>query len=340
MGPVQAMWPRGLERGWLAALFLVVATALASHAQGGVLPRVRPQAQPSSGTAVDAARVPTNILELQVALAWRGFRSGSIDGVPGPQTRAAILAFQRDEGLPATGMAGPDVLGRLPLDEPPLREHVVTASDLLALGVVPSTWAGKAAVDRLPHETLLEALSEQSAAHPALLRRLNPGLAWEAVVAGDRVTVPRFRDPPPRRAAKVRIDGPGRTLQALDERGRILLHAPCSLGRVPASRPRGTFHVARIVGHPTYDFDPARFPESGEARLLGRRLVLPPGPNNPVGIVWIGLDLPGHGIHGTPWPEKVGRTESHGCFRLANWDAASLARLAWPGLEVEVGGAE
>jgi lipoprotein-anchoring transpeptidase ErfK/SrfK len=78
------------------------------------------------------------------------------------------------------------------------------------------------------------------------------------------------------------------------------------------------------------------FPESAECRELGRRLILPPGPNNPVGRVWIGLDRPGYGIHGTPDPEKVGRTESHGCFRLANWDALTLLKLAWVGLTVEV----
>jgi lipoprotein-anchoring transpeptidase ErfK/SrfK len=78
------------------------------------------------------------------------------------------------------------------------------------------------------------------------------------------------------------------------------------------------------------------FPESEEARQLGRKLILPPGPNNPVGRAWIGLSLPGYGIHGTPDPEKVGRTESHGCFRLANWDAIALLGLVSIGLPVIV----
>nr|WP_237023456.1 L,D-transpeptidase [Lacunisphaera limnophila] len=73
-----------------------------------------------------------------------------------------------------------------------------------------------------------------------------------------------------------------------------------------------------------------------EAQELGRRLIIPPGPNNPVGVAWIGLDRTGYGIHGTPEPEKVGRTESHGCFRVANWDARTLLRLAWTGLPVTV----
>jgi lipoprotein-anchoring transpeptidase ErfK/SrfK len=78
------------------------------------------------------------------------------------------------------------------------------------------------------------------------------------------------------------------------------------------------------------------FPESPEAQAIGRKLILQPGPNNPVGVAWIGLDKPGYGMHGTPGPEQVGRTESHGCFRLANWDAEYLVKLVWIGMPVTV----
>jgi lipoprotein-anchoring transpeptidase ErfK/SrfK len=94
--------------------------------------------------------------------------------------------------------------------------------------------------------------------------------------------------------------------------------------------------VAVLVPDPDYTFDPEIFTESEEGRQLGRRLRIPPGPNNPVGLAWIGLDRSGYGIHGTPDPEKVGRTESHGCFRLANWNARLLLELAWIGLPVVV----
>ena len=89
-------------------------------------------------------------------------------------------------------------------------------------------------------------------------------------------------------------------------------------------------------GRIDYTFDPALFSESEEARTLDRKLWIPPGPNNPVGVAWIGLDLPGYGIHGTPTPEHVGRTESHGCFRLANWDARTLLGMVWVGMPVTV----
>jgi len=283
-----------------------------------------------------SGRSPTNTFEVQLALGWRGFRSGPVDGIAGPQTRAALMAFQRDEGLPMTGRVDAPVLARLRLDEPPSREHTVTREDRESLGRVPPTWRGKAHASRLPYESLLEAMAERSGAHPRLVREWNPGVDWGRAGAGTRLRLPRFRNPPVRPASMATIHLAGRTLQAVDAAGRIILHAPCSIGRGSAARPRGRLRVGRIVQDPTYHFDPERFPESEEARGMTEGMVLPPGPNNPVGVAWIGLDLPGHGIHGTPWPEKVGRTESHGCFRLANWDAAFLAQIAWVGMEVEV----
>lgn len=323
----------GLPRaGWRMVLLAPAWWLVACCFPGPAM--ARPGQPPSMGLA--SPRLPTNTLEVQLALSWRGFRAGSVDGVLGPQTRAALKAFQRSERLPVTGLPDRWTLQRLPLGESTLVQREVSDGDLSALGPVPATWAGKSLVARLPHESLLEALAEQSAAHPKLLRQLNPSVKWEALAPGDQVWVPRFRDPAVGRAAKLQINLAGRSLQARDEGGRVLLHAPCSIGKVASARPRGTLRVVRVVNLPTYHFDPARFPESEEARGMNRKLVLPPGPNNPVGVAWIGLDLPGHGIHGTPWPEKVGRTESHGCFRLSNWDVACLVRMAWPGLEVEV----
>jgi lipoprotein-anchoring transpeptidase ErfK/SrfK len=96
----------------------------------------------------------------------------------------------------------------------------------------------------------------------------------------------------------------------------------------------GTARVASIAPGPHYTFDPDRFPRSPEARLIQGTLTIPPGPNNPVGTMWIGLDLPGYGVHGTPEPERVGEAASLGCFRLSNWNAELLGRLAWVGMPV------
>ena len=127
-----------------------------------------------------------------------------------------------------------------------------------------------------------------------------------------------------------------RGLEAHDEAGNVIAHFPVSIGHIAEKRPNGELHVTVIIPDPDYTFDPDNFPESAEAREVGRKLILPPGPNNPVGVAWVGLDRPGYGIHGTPQPEKVGRTESHGCFRLTNWDARILSDMAWVGRPVVV----
>ena len=117
----------------------------------------------------------------------------------------------------------------------------------------------------------------------------------------------------------------------------LLAHFPCSIAARVDKRPLGEeLHITALAPNPNYTFDPAVFSESAEAQQLGRKLILQPGPNNPVGTVWLSLDKPGYGIHGTPKPEEVGRTESHGCFRLANWNAEYLLRLVSVGTPVSV----
>ncbi len=149
--------------------------------------------------------------------------------------------------------------------------------------------------------------------------------------------VPNADLPDPRsKAAFVRILLSAKTLQAFDASTNVLAHFPCSIARNVDKRPVGELRVAVIVQNPDYTFDPKIFPESPEARTIKRKLKIPAGPNNPVGTAWIGLDRTGYGIHGTPRPEDVGRTESHGCFRLANWNAEFLSKIAWLGMPVHV----
>jgi lipoprotein-anchoring transpeptidase ErfK/SrfK len=199
------------------------------------------------------------------------------------------------------------------------------------------TWLGKSQQDRLDYETVLELVAERSFAHPNLITRLNPEIDWTNVTAGVAVRIPKVALPTfNTKAAFVRIYLAERFLQACDVNTNVLVHFPCSVARLVEKRPAGELHVAAIAGNPTYTFNPEIFPESPEAREIGRKLVLPPGPNNPVGTIWIGLDAPGYGIHGTPRPEDVGRAETHGCFRLANWNAELLAQLVSVGTPVVV----
>ena len=282
-------------------------------------------------------RPPRDAFEVQLALARAGISSGSFDGVTGAQTRAAIRAFQLREGMAETGTADTETKARLQLAAPPLMNYVVSTNDLARLQPLGTTWLGKSQQSAMDYETILELVAEKGHAHPLLIKRLNPAVEWTNVTAGVELRIPNASYPPPRaRAAFILIHLAGKTLQAFDANTNLIAHFPCSIAARVEKRPVGDLHVAVVAPNPNYTFDPEVFPESPEAQKLGRKLILPPGPNNPVGVAWIGLDRPGYGIHGTPSPEQVGRTESHGCFRLANWNAEYLLKLVTVGTPVRV----
>ncbi len=277
------------------------------------------------------------IVRAQLAMAQRGISSGSIDGVPGSQTRAAIRAFQEASRLPVTGELDAATESLLEPRAGLWRTMEVRSEDLARLRPVPPSWLGKSTRESLDYETALELVAERSQSHPRLIRLLNPGVDWTSIRAGTRVWVPDAARPPvSTKAAHVRIRLGERILRAYDGRHQLLAHYPCSIARQVAKRPVGQLRVIEVVPNPNYSFNPEIFPESEEARTLGRKLIIAPGPNNPVGTAWIGLDRPGYGIHGTPEPEAVGRTESRGCFRLANWNAEHLLELVWIGMPVHV----
>jgi lipoprotein-anchoring transpeptidase ErfK/SrfK len=282
-------------------------------------------------------RPPRNWLEAQVELARRGFSSGSIDGVRGPQTVAALRAFQRSEELEDTGELDDATREALALTAPALESRPLSAAELAQLQPLAKTWRGKSEQTALAYDNALELAAERFHASPGLLAKLNPETDWSALTPETKLTVTNVeRVGIAGKAARLQVRLADHEIEATDENGRVIAHFPVSIAREVEKRPVGELHVTVVIADPNYTFDPAVFPESAEARELGRKLILAPGPNNPVGVAWIGLDRPGYGIHGTPDPEKVGRTESHGCFRLANWDARTLLDLAWVGLPVEI----
>jgi len=319
------------------------------HAQEAAPPAKQPVtnnapiAKPTPQPIVTRAPIPAegrpvqNVFEAQVVLAREGISCGSIDGVAGSQTRSAFLAFQKKRGLPLTGVLDQETRDALLLDAPTTTEYTVTAEDLARLLPIGTTWQAKSEQPRLDYPNLLELLGEKSFSHPQFIRALNPQIDWSNVPIGAQVILPNVSYPPAAsKAATITIYLEQRLLEAFDDNGALLVHFPCSIGRLAEKRPTGELHVANIALGPNYTFDPDVFPESEEAQEIGHKLILPPGPRNPVGMAWIGLDRPGYGIHGTPAPEKVGRTESHGCFRLANWNAEYLAKLVWVGMPVTI----
>ncbi len=329
------VWHRSNQGGQKTAPTPVPNATAATNKQptpSVTLPRVR-----SPETTSSEIRPVETILEAQIALAQQGISPGSIDGVAGSQTSAALIAFQKKRGLVPSGVLDGQTKALLLITQPVMTEYTVTDEDLGQLTPLPKTWLGKSGQTRLDFENILELLGEKAFSSPQLIRDLNPGVNWNQVTNGTQVTVPRVDYPPVvAKAAFVRISLQRCVLEAFDSESNLLAHFPCSIGRIASKRPAGELHVTAIALDPNYTFDPAVFPESAEAQTIGRKLIIPPGPNNPVGVAWIGLDRPGYGIHGTPAPEQVGRTESHGCFRLANWNASYLAELAWVGMEVIV----
>lgn len=272
-----------------------------------------------------------------MALARLGISSGSLDGVMGLQTRAALLAFQQRERLPQTGVLDEATRGRLLIEAHPIISHWVSSNDLARLQPVASTWLGKSEQSALEYENILELVAEKSHANPKLIRALNPTVNWSNLVAGTELRVPNAAYPEPSElAAFVRISLSAKTLQVFGGQSNLLAHFPCSIAQRVEKRPVGELYVTALAPNPNYTFNPEVFPESPEAQAIGRKLIIHPGPNNPVGVAWISLNLEGYGIHGTPIPEQVGRTESHGCFRLANWNAEFLLKLVRTGTPVLV----
>jgi len=310
----------------IALLLLVVGAGRGAPARA---------APPNLGERV--ARAVESTLELQVELHRRGFSCGPIDGVSGAQTEAALRAFQRSAGLRDHGRLDAATLEAVRITFPAVGDYIFTAADFSSLQPLATTWVGKAAQSALGYASAIELAAERFRTTPPFLRRLNPTVDWEALLPGAGVLVPEVEQAVVAGAATqlvIRLEA--RELEVVDRDSRVIAHFPVSIARKVEKRPSGELRIAVTVRDPNYTFDPEVFPESAEAREIGRKLIIPPGPNNPVGRVWIGLDLAGYGIHGTPDPEKVGRTESHGCFRLANWDALTLLDLVRVGLPVLV----
>lgn len=288
-------------------------------------------------TITNYPRPVQNVLEAQVALARRHFSPGSIDGVIGTQTRQALRAWQQSVGLSPGGDLDAVTREKLLLESSLWTNQVIESADLARLQPLSTSWAGKAQQSALDYETMLEMLAERSQSNPKLLKQANPGIDWGSVKPGASITVLDVpQETPVEKSEFIVIRLRERTLQVFGAETNLLAHFPCSIAQRVDKRPVGELKVAVVAPDPDYTFDPAVFPESPEARQLGTKLVLPPGPNNPVGAAWIGLDKPGYGIHGTPNPEQVGRTESHGCFRLANWNAQWLLKLVGIGTPVYV----
>jgi len=180
----------------------------------------------------------------------------------------------------------------------------------------------EAKLNQLNYESPLELLAEKFHSSPRLLVDLNPGKSFEK--AGTQINVPNVLTPDPPQAGSIMVDGSTKSLSVLDSTGQMLAFYPATVGSEHDPLPVGTWKIAEITRYPHFKYNPKLFWDSENKHP---KASVPPGPNNPVGIVWIGLSKEHYGIHGTPDPSKIGVTQSHGCIRLTNWDALELSKI-------------
>jgi lipoprotein-anchoring transpeptidase ErfK/SrfK len=277
-----------------------------------------------------AQRQPApDLLATQVLVDRAGFSPGEIDGRGGRNTQAAISAFERE-----TRSTVADALAAA--REPSTLTYTITAEDAATplTPQIPEDMMEKSKLKRLDYKSIHEMLAERFHASPNLLKRLNPAAKF---VEGERIEVPNVvvvsrAEAAPVPGIVVRVSKQPSVLTVTDTAGKVLMHAPVTSGSQHDPLPIGSWTVTAVARNPPFNYNPDLFWDADPKHAKAK---IPPGPNGPVGVVWIDISKPHYGIHGTPEPATVGHTSSHGCVRLTNWDALRLAALVGKGTKVE-----
>ncbi len=320
---------------------------------------------PESGAAAEGG--PTKdeskqFTALQIFLDGENFNPGKIDGRWGEFTRKALTRYHQANGktAPEYGEKAPDSFN-LPLEKvnPVFTEYSVTEADAEAPGSVPDKPAQQAKQKAMPYESVLELVAERFHTDRDFLRELNPQKDLDKLKAGDSLSVPNVKKPfqisdvqekagtdkESKEKNKTNKDkeAGGSSYQIvitaeekmldLKKDGKLVACFPITPGSESLPAPQGDWKVASITYLPWFRYDKKMLQEgvrSDDAHNI------PPGPNNAVGIVWMALDKEGIGLHGTNAPETIGRSSSHGCIRLSNWDAWTLAQMVEEGTSVTI----
>lgn len=292
-----------------------------------------PPSQPMPPAVDVKGKSRAEITALQVFLDREGFSPGVIDGKMGSNVTKAIEAWQQATGEKLDPNNTEDILERLRFNGGlPITTYTITAADAAGpyVAAIPEDYAHKAQLPHLSFTSTTEMLGEKFHMDEGYLRELNPGVDFS--IPGTTIKV---INPGPNKSGKVaRIiaDKGRKQVLAYDDAGKLIAAYPATIGSADTPSPSGTVTVERIAFDPGYTYNPKiNFQQGANDKIL----TLQPGPNGPVGTVWIALSRPTYGIHGTPDPSKIGKTQSHGCVRLTNWDATELGKMVSRGVTVE-----
>jgi lipoprotein-anchoring transpeptidase ErfK/SrfK len=328
-------WADGIR----AVAVVIVGCAIAAGLSGPSI--AAPQQTLTAAEVNDAQwgrRQPSTaaVLKAQVLLDRARVSPGEIDGRMGENTRKALRAFRRTQGLPSGERLDDQVWHALTRaqGDPVLTTYTITEKDVagpFAEGI-PDDYREKARLKGLDYTSSLELLAEKFHMSQDLLRRLNPDADFAQ--AGQKITVASVqRRNEPGMASRIEVDSRAQTVTVYGKDDEVIAVYPATVGSRDRPSPTGEFKVTAIAENPVYHYDPELNLRNVDVQ---EKLDIPPGPNNPVGLVWISLSAKGYGLHGTPDPDKVSKAASHGCVRLTNWDALDLAKHVRRGTPVTI----
>jgi lipoprotein-anchoring transpeptidase ErfK/SrfK len=288
-------------------------------------------AVPSKKTLSRGKPTPAAV-RLEVLLDRAHFSPGEIDGRFGENAKKALRAYAEAQQLPSSDDVTGEVWNRLAADDRPvIANYTVEEKDVAGpfLRKLPARMEEMKDIPKLSYTSPREGLAEKFHMSEQLLAALNPGQRFDR--AGDSiVVVDTTADQDPEKADRVEVDKNRQTVKLFDKTNALIGFYPATVGSQEKPSPLGTLKVTEIDRNPTYRYNPAYHFKGVHSR---KPFTIRPGPNNPVGIVWINLSA-GYGIHGTPFPGKVSKAESHGCVRLTNWDAERVAQKVSKGTPV------